>query len=73
MSTTETEITLIVEPFFLFRWFGAKEKERKFVGSGTVWYELPDFRRPGSHIEGRLSEIRTKMEYYSEGLEEKGD
>jgi len=50
-------------PGRLARFFGVKPKEREFTGDGTVWHEMPAFRRASIHWELRLSEFQTKIRH----------
>ncbi|MFC1608669.1 hypothetical protein ACFL2R_03455 [Patescibacteria group bacterium] len=56
-------ITLKEKPIFFVKLLKRKGHLRRFRGSSTVWHELPNFERPGTLMELRLSEICEKEEY----------
>lgn len=53
------------------RWpFFWKTKLRTFIGESTVWHDKETGKRPGTLIEGRLSEIDWLRRYQSEKKEQ---
>ena len=60
---SDYEIVCHDKPTFFNRLFGDKECDRTFVGSGTVWHELPNWNRCATNIESVLSCLCSKIEY----------
>lgn len=52
----DNDYILTVEhmPNWFYRLFGNKPREVRYLGSGTVWHELPYFRGCSSSIESIL-------------------
>ncbi len=50
----EFKLTFSDIPGFWGRLFFRKARQREFVGSDTIWRELPDYRCVGSSLESRL-------------------
>ena len=44
-------------------WFGMNREQHRYVGSGTVWSQLPYCRRASTGMERRLSDMWTKIRY----------
>ena len=49
-------------PGFWARLFGAKPRDRRFCGSGTVWNEYPSGKRVDSFKEACLADLVTRVE-----------
>lgn len=65
----DTLITIECVPNFIEKIFGYKTKDRKYLGSSTVWYEITDgnHNRCGIFKESWLWEIEKREEYKSAG------
>ncbi len=60
----------VEEPGWLGRLLGARpaEAETRYIGSGTVWWTFPGFRRCGSATEAELSELWELGRYGRAGM-----
>lgn len=55
---------LTVEQHGLFSTLlGWKPRRRVFLGSCTVWHELPHFRRPGTMVESALADMEARAKF----------
>lgn len=65
------ELTCDYTPGWLGRLFGFRPHRRTttYVGECTVWHRLPTFERPGTIMEGELSEIWSREQYLRKGGE----
>ena len=50
-------------PGLIGRLFGNKQKDVKYHGSGTVWHEMPTFRRCSTSLECVLSDFYAKISF----------
>lgn len=53
----DEEITLERVPGPIAAFFGARVKTTRFLGSCTVWHEVPTGRRPGTLMEGLIADL----------------
>ena len=57
------EIVCHFKPSIFDRLFGDREGDRTFVGSGTVFHELPSWNRCPTNIEVVLSSFHSKIKF----------
>ena len=57
-------LTLEETPGFFERLFGVRPHEVHFIGSCTVWYSYPGFRRQGTFMEGMLCNFWKMGEFF---------
>lgn len=67
-NRSDAVITVAYVPCRLLRFFGVKPKEIKYVGSGTVWHRLPEFKRAGTFTESSLSDFYERACWQRDGL-----
>lgn len=59
----KSKMVISIRPPWWQRLFGMKTQQHTFVGECTVWHDLATGRRPGTWVEGRLSELEWLHKY----------
>jgi len=60
---SELVVTVMQQPTWVLRLFGAKPKVSKWRGSCTVWHRVPDAKRAPTWLELRLSDVWTRQQW----------
>ena len=50
-------------PGLVGKLFGEEPKEIKYYGNGTVWHQMPLFKRCSTPMEGLLADYYTRVQY----------